>query len=112
MTEMTEMTETTEKAGIGLDLMTPTAKKRKERNECIVREFKECAPEIMAQGYKPYRIMDALARKYGVTIPGVRFVLTAAGVYTTSKECVEGIQNAEAEHAEAATEAEAAGSEN
>ncbi len=69
-----------------LDLMTPLERKRKERNECIVKEFKELAPKLMAQGYKPYRIMEALAKKFGITTPGVRYVLTVAGVYTTSEE--------------------------
>ncbi len=69
-----------------IDLMTPMERKRKERNECIVKEFKELAPKLTAQGYKPYRIMQALAKKFGITTPGVRFVLVGAGVYTTADE--------------------------
>lgn len=69
-----------------IDLMTPLERKRKERNECIVKEFKELAPKLTAQGYKPYRIMQALAKKFGITTPGVRFVLVGAGVYTTADE--------------------------
>lgn len=70
-----------------IDLMTPMEKKRKERNETIIAEFKELAPKLTAQGYKPYRIMQALAKKFGITTPGVRFVLVEAGVYTTAEEC-------------------------
>lgn len=69
-----------------IDLMTPIERKRKERNESIVKEFKELAPKLTAQGYKPYRLLEALARKYEISAPGVRYVLVEAGVYTTAKE--------------------------
>jgi hypothetical protein len=69
-----------------IDLMTPMERKRKERNEAIIAEFKELAPTLTAQGYKPYRIMQALAKKFGITTPGVRFVLVKAGVYETAEK--------------------------
>ena len=37
-----------------IDLMTPMERKRKERNEAIIAEFKELAPKLTAQGMKPY----------------------------------------------------------
>lgn len=69
-----------------IDLMTPIERKRKERNESIIAEFKELMPELRAKGFKPYRVFQALAKKHGMTIPGIRFVLVAAGVYTSADE--------------------------
>lgn len=69
-----------------IDLLTPIERKRKERNESIIAEFKELMPELRAKGYKPYRVFQALAKKYGMTTPGVRFVLVDAGVYTSADE--------------------------
>lgn len=64
-----------------VDLMTPLERKRKERNETIIREFKELAPRFQAQGVKPFRIFRALAEKHEITPEGVRFILRKAGVY-------------------------------
>ena len=69
-----------------IDLMTPMERKRKERNEAIIAEFKELAPKLTAQGKKPYRILRALAEKHGITTSGVRFILVDAGVYETAKK--------------------------
>ena len=49
-----------------IDLMTPMERKRKERNETIIAEFKELAPKLTAQGKKPYRILRALAETMGM----------------------------------------------
>ena len=74
-----------------IDLLTPIERKRKERNESIIAEFKELMPEFRAKGYKPYRVFQALAKKYGMTTPGVRFVLVGAGVYTSADEASKSI---------------------
>lgn len=71
-----------------IDLMTPLERKRKERNKNVVAEFKELAPKFVAQGYKPYRVLKALAKKHGLTTSGVRFILTQEGCYTTADEYV------------------------
>ena len=34
-----------------IDLLTPIERKRKERNESIIAEFKELMPEFRAKGY-------------------------------------------------------------
>lgn len=69
-----------------IDFMTPMERKRKERNEAIIAEFKELAPKLTAQGTKPYRILRALAEKHGITTSGVRFILVEAGVYETAEK--------------------------
>ena len=69
-----------------IDLMTPMERKRKERNESIIAEFKELAPKLAAQGKKPYRLLRALAEKHGITTSCVRFILVGAGCYTTANE--------------------------
>lgn len=69
-----------------IDLMTPMERKRKERNESIIAEFKELAPKLASQGKKPYRLLRALAEKHGITTSGVRFILVGAGCYTTANE--------------------------
>lgn len=74
-----------------IDLLTPIERKRKERNESIIAEFKELMQEFRAKGYKPYRVFQALAKKYGMTTPGVRFVLVSAGVYTSADEASKSI---------------------
>ena len=45
-----------------IDLLTPIERKRKERNESIIAEFKELMPEFRAKGYKPYRVFQVLQR--------------------------------------------------
>lgn len=81
---------------------TPFEKERRERNEAICKEFQELTPQVVAQGYKPYRAIKMIGDKYGMSHAGVIFVLKAAGLYTNSDEYLQSIQNAEAEHAEAA----------
>ena len=91
-------------AATGLQIKeTRIERERRERNEAICKEWQEQLPIIMAQGYKPYRLMDALAEKYGMTRPGIMWVLQNAGIYTNAKDCaqaIQSIQNTEAEHAE------------
>ena len=69
-----------------IDLMTPMERKRKERNESIIAEFKELAPKLAAQGKKPYRLLRALAEKHGITTSGGRCSWVGAGCYTTANE--------------------------
>lgn len=76
-----------------IDLLTPMERKRKERNENMIRDFKEMAPQLTKQGCKPHRIMHALAEKYGMTIPGVRFVLMREGLYTSSVDWEKTMKN-------------------
>lgn len=69
-----------------IDLMTPMERKRKERNENVIRDFQEMAPTLAQRGYKPYRLIRALAEKYGMTAPGVSFVLKKEGLYSTAED--------------------------
>lgn len=89
----------TEAAGIQIP-ETRHERERRERNEAICKDWQEQLPGVLAQGYKPYRLMEVLATKYGMTRPGIQWVLQAAGIYTNAKDCVESIQNTEAEHAQ------------
>lgn len=90
----------TETGGIQIP-ETRIERERRERNEAICSEWKKELPKFLEAGHKPYRLMEAQATKYGMTRPGIMWVLQAAGIYTTAKECIEAAQNTEAEHAEA-----------
>lgn len=48
--------------------------------------FKKMNPELMAKGFKPYRTLKVIAKKYNMTAAGVRFVLTKEGVINTLSE--------------------------
>ncbi len=88
----------TEARAVAAELQIPETRherERRERNEAICKEWQEKLPAIVAAGYKPYRLMTMLATKYGMTRPGIQWVLQEAGVYTSATECIESVQNAE-----------------
>lgn len=73
-----------------IEIMTDKERERNERNKTIIKEFNKLNPEVMAKGYKPYRTLKVIAKKYNMTEAGVRFVLTKAGVFNTLSELTEG----------------------
>lgn len=68
------------------EILTPMEKQRVERNKHIIADFKKMNPELMAKGFKPYRTLKVIAKKYNMTAAGVRFVLTKEGVINTLSE--------------------------
>lgn len=68
------------------EILTATEKKRYERNKHIIADFKKMNPEMMAKGFKPYRTIRILAKRYGMTEAGVRFVLVRQGVINNLSE--------------------------
>ena len=76
-----------------VEILTTTEKQRYERNKHIIADFKKMNPEIMAKGFKPYRTLCILAKRYGMTAAGVRFVLTKEGVINNLSELSETDEN-------------------
>ncbi len=76
---------------------TPFEKERREKNEAICKDFEELTPQVVEQGYKPYRAITMIAEKHGKTPAGVISILQNAGLYTNSKEYMEKIQTPETE---------------
>lgn len=72
------------------EILTATEKKRYERNKHLIADFKKMNPEMMAKGFKPYRTLCILAKRYGMTAAGVRFVLIKEGVINNLSELTEG----------------------
>lgn len=62
-----------------IDLRTPLEKVRAERCEKICSAYVELSSQ--QPDTKPYRIMRALADKYGMTAMGVREILTRNGLF-------------------------------
>lgn len=75
------------------EILTATEKKRYERNKHLIADFKKMNPEMMAKGFKPYRTLCILAKRYGMTAAGVRFVLTKEGVINSLSELTETDEN-------------------
>ena len=76
-----------------VEILTELEKQRVERNRHIIADFKKMNPEVMAKGFKPYRTLRLIAKKYNMTEAGVRFVLTKAGVINTLSELTETDEN-------------------
>lgn len=80
-----ETTKTFQKNGgndmANIEIMTDCEKQRAERNKKVIADFKKLNPEIMAKGFKPYRTLSIIAKRYNMTPAGVRFVLTKAGEF-------------------------------
>lgn len=72
-----------------MEILTEHEKMRAERNEKVIADFKKLNPEIMAKGFKPYRTLSIIAKRYNMTPAGVRFVLTKEGVINTLSELTE-----------------------
>jgi hypothetical protein len=60
---------------------TPDEKKRRERNENIVREYMSCSPDILEGFVTPGKVIRRLHEKYGMTIYGVTCLLKRKGIY-------------------------------
>lgn len=73
-----------------VEILTEYEKQRVERNRHIIADFKKMNPEVMAKGFKPYRTLSIIAKKYKMTAAGVRFVLTKEGVINNLSELTEG----------------------
>lgn len=73
-----------------VEILTEYEKQRVERNRHIIADFKKMNPDVMAKGFKPYRTLCILAKRYGMTAAGVRFVLTKEGVINNLSELTEG----------------------
>lgn len=69
-----------------VEILTELEKQRVERNKHIIADFNKMNPELMAKGFKPYRTLKVIAKKYNMTAAGVRFVLTKEGVINTLSE--------------------------
>lgn len=78
-----------------VEILTEYEKQRVERNRHIIADFKKMNPEVMAKGFKPYRTLSIIAKKYKMTAAGVRFVLTKAGVFNTLSELTESEEEGE-----------------
>lgn len=76
-----------------LEILTEHEKMRAERNKKVIADFKKLNPEVMAKGFKPYRTLSIIAKRYNMTPAGVRFVLTKAGVINTLSELTEQDEN-------------------
>lgn len=66
-----------------IDVRTPAEKAREERHRAICRAYLGLSsqhPEC-----RPYRIMSILARQYGMTVPGIKNVLTSRGLYGAAR---------------------------
>ena len=72
-----------------VEILTEYEKQRVERNRHIIADFKKMNPEVMAKGFKPYRTLSIIAKRYNMTPAGVRFVLTKEGVINTLSELTE-----------------------
>lgn len=68
------------------EILTATEKKRYKRNKHLIADFKKMNPEMMAKGFKPYRTIRILAKRYGMTEAGVRFILVKQGVINNLSE--------------------------
>lgn len=67
-----------------IDVRTPTEKAREEKHRAICRSYLSLStqhPEC-----KPYRLMSILAKQYGMTVPGIKNVLTNRGLYDGIKK--------------------------
>lgn len=65
----------------GKDYFTEFEKKKRERNQAIVSDFRKLNPILMKKGYRPYRTVSQLAAKYKMTEAGVRGILKREGIF-------------------------------
>lgn len=62
-----------------IDVRTPIERARDERNKLICDNFLRMSNEM--PGVAPHRIMRLIAEKVGMTVPGVKSVIVAQGLY-------------------------------
>ena len=64
---------------MGIDFRTPIEKAREEKHMAICNAYTAISSEHPE--CRPYRIMTIIAKQYGMTVPGVKNILTAKGLY-------------------------------
>ena len=67
-----------------IDVRTPAEKARDEKHAAICRAYLALTnqhPEC-----KPHRLMSIVAKQYGMTVPGIKNVLTSRGLYEVAKQ--------------------------
>lgn len=66
-----------------IDVRTPTEKAREEKHRAICRAYLSLSNQH--PDCKPYRLMSIVAKQYGMTVPGIKNVLTSRGLYEVTK---------------------------
>lgn len=66
-----------------IDVRTPTEKAREEKHKAICRAYLNLSNQH--PDCKPYRLMSIIAKQYGMTVPGIKNVLTSRGLYEAAK---------------------------
>lgn len=66
-----------------IDVRTPTEKAREEKHKAICRTYLSLSNQH--PDCKPYRLMSIVAKQYGMTVPGIKNVLTSRGLYEVTK---------------------------
>lgn len=66
-----------------LDLRTPIEKARDERNKNICEYFLKCSNEM--PDCAPHRIFRLVAEKFCMTVPGIKNIVVANGLYQPQK---------------------------
>lgn len=67
-----------------IDVRTPAEKAREERHRAICRSYLSLTNEH--PDCKPHRIMSIVAKQYGMTVPGIKNVLTSRGLYEAARQ--------------------------
>lgn len=66
-----------------IDVRTSTEKARDEKHRAICSAYLRLSNQH--PDCKPYRIMSIVAKQYGMTVPGIKNVLTSRGLYEVAK---------------------------
>ena len=66
-----------------IDVRTPNEKAREEKHKAICRAYLSLSNQ--RPDCKPYRLMSIVAKQYGMTVPGIKNVLTSRGLYEVTK---------------------------
>lgn len=67
---------------------TPKEAKRRAKAQEIRKEYLELSHDILSGKVLPNRVMDALGRKHGKTVMGIKYILRQAGIYQDAKHPV------------------------
>ncbi len=62
-------------------IMTPIERERAKRHSAICNDYKHLCRDYPTAA--PYRLMQQLCIKYEMTVPGIRRIIEAAGLYQT-----------------------------
>jgi hypothetical protein len=60
-------------------LLTPIERERADRHRAICNDYKQLGQDFPTAA--PYRRMQQLSIKYEMTVPGIRRIIEAAGLY-------------------------------